>query len=227
MWTIIFKTVSVYAALLVLLRLLGKRQLGEMELSEFVVAALMANLAAHALEETERSMLPALLVIAVLGALEMLTAYLSLRSIRLRALLCGRPSLIIDHGRLDQAEMRRNRFTPDELMQAMRARGVLDVNEVLYAILETNGTLNVIPIAEAQPLTAGQMGLAREQAGYPSVVVSDGRVMDENLRRLGFDRAWLNAQLSAHGLRSPKEVFLMTADEDGNIFLAEKDVSSA
>ena len=226
MWTIIFKTVSVYAALLVLLRLLGKRQLGEMELSEFVVAALMANLAAHALEETERSMLPALLVIAVLGALEMLTAYLSLRSIRLRALLCGRPSLIIDHGRLDQAEMRRNRFTPDELMQAMRARGVLDVNEVLYAILETNGTLNVIPIAEAQPLTAGQMGLAREQAGYPSVVVSDGRVMDENLRRLGFDRAWLNAQLSAHGLRSPKQVFLLTADEDGNVFFAEKDVSS-
>ena len=223
MWTIIFKTVSVYAALLVLLRLLGKRQLGEMELSEFVVAALMANLAAHALEETERSMLPALLVIAVLGALEMLTAYLSLRSIRLRALLCGRPSLIIDHGRLDQAEMRRNRFTPDELMQAMRARGVLDVNEVLYAILETNGTLNVIPIAEAQPLTAGQMGLAREQAGYPSVVVSDGRVMDENLRRLGFDRAWLNAQLSAHGLRSPKQVFLLTADEDGKVFFCAKE----
>ena len=223
MWTIILRTVLVYAALLLLLRLLGKRQLGEMELSEFVVAALMANLAAHALEETERSMLPALLVIAVLGALEMLTAYLSLRSIRLRALLCGRPSLIIDHGRLDQAEMRRNRFTPDELMQAMRARGVLDVNEVLYAILETNGTLNVIPIAEAQPLTAGQMGLAREQAGYPSVVVSDGRVMDENLRRLGFDRAWLNAQLSAHGLRSPKQVFLLTADEDGNVFFCAKE----
>lgn len=227
MGTIIFKTILVYAALLLLLRLLGKRQLGEMELSEFVVAALMANLAAHALEEAERSMLPPLLAIAVLGALEMLTAWLSLRSIRLRALLCGRPSLIIDHGRLNQAEMRRNRFTPDELMQAMRTKGVLDVNEVLYAILETNGTLNVIPIAEAQPVTAGQMGLAKEQAGYPSVVVSDGRVLDENLRRLGFDRSWLDQQLKAHGLRSPKQVFLLTADEDGNIFLAEKDVSSA
>ena len=226
MGTIIFKTILVYAALLLLLRLLGKRQLGEMELSEFVVAALMANLAAHALEEADGSMLPPLLVIAVLGALEMLTAWLSLRSIRLRALLCGRPSLIIDHGRLNQAEMRRNRFTPDELMQAMRAKGVLDVNEVLYAILETNGTLNVIPIAEAQPLTAGQMGLAKEQAGYPSVVVSDGRVMDGNLRRLGFDRSWLDQQLKARGLRSPKEVFLMTSDEDGNIFFAEKDVSS-
>ena len=219
---VIMRTAMVYAVLILFLRLLGKRQLGEMELSEFVVAALIANLAAHPLEEHEVPLFSALLPIAVLSVLELATAFLSLRSIRLRSLLYGRPSLIIDHGKIDQAEMRRNRFTPDELMQAMRSQGILDINEVLYAVLETNGTLNVIPIAEAQPVTAGQMGMAAEQAGYPSVIISDGRVIDQNLTRLGLDRPWLNSQLRQRGHAGPKTVFLMTADERGNVFFCEK-----
>ena len=223
MWIVLFRTIVIYLILMLFLRLLGKRQLGEMELSEFVAAALIANLAAHPLEETEQPMLPPLLAIAALSVLELLTAWISLRSIRLRALLYGRPSLIIDHGKIDQAEMRRNRFTPDELMQAMRSSGVLDINEVLYAVLETNGTLSVIPIAEAQPVTAGQMGVAAEQAGYPSVVISDGRIMDHNLKRLGFNRAWLDKRLRGQGQKDPSRVFLMTADESGKVFFCEKE----
>ena len=219
---VIIRTGIIYFALLLAMRLMGKRQLGEMELSEFVAAALIANLAAHPLEEQEVPLLPALLPIAVLSVLELAAAFLSLRSIRLRSLLFGRPSLIIDHGKIDQAEMRKNRFTPDELMQAMRSRGILDINEVLYAVLETNGTLSLIPIAEAQPLTAGQMGVAAEQAGYPSVIISDGRVIDENLKRLGLDRPWLDAELRQRGHAGPKTVFLMTADEAGNVFFCEK-----
>ena len=223
MWIVLFRTILIYFALMLFLRLLGKRQLGEMELSEFVVAALIANLAAHPLEEANQPLLPPLLAIAALSLLELLTAWLSLHSIRMRALLYGRPSLIIDHGKIDQAEMRKNRFTPDELMQAMRNSGVLDINEVLYAILETNGKLSVIPIAEAQPVSAGQMGVAVEEAGYPSVIISDGRVMDKNLRRLGYDRNWLDKRLREQGHSGPKSVFLMTADGDGNIFFCAKE----
>ena len=221
MLTVILRTSIVYAFLILLLRLLGKRQLGEMELSEFVVAALIANLAAHPLEEHDVPLFSALLPIAVLSVLELATAFCSMRSIRLRALLYGRPSLIIDHGRINQREMHKNRFTADELMQAMRSQGILDINEVLYAVLETNGTLNVIPIAEAQPVTAGQLGLARGQASYPSVVISEGRVMEDNLLRLGFDRGWLDEQLRKLGQPGPESVFLMTADADGNVFFCE------
>lgn len=223
MWIIILRTVIVYFVLMLFLRLLGKRQLGEMELSEFVVAALIADLAAHPLEEAGQPMLPPLLAIAVLSALELLTAFVSMRSIRVRALLYGRPCLIIDHGKLNQTEMRRNRFTADELMQAIRSSGILDINEVQYAILETNGTLNVIPIAEAQPATAGQMGVATAQPGYPSVIVSDGRIIDDNLTHLGYDRKWLDRQLREHGRSDPKQVFLMTADEAGNVFFCAKE----
>ena len=223
MWIIILKTGVIYCVLMLFLRLLGKRQLGEMELSEFVVAALIANLAAHPLEETGQPMLPPLLAIAVLSALELLTAFVSMRSIRIRALLYGTPSLIIDHGKINQAEMRKNRFTADELMQAMRTSGILDINEVLYAILETNGVLNIIPIAEAQPVTAGQMGLSGEQAAYPSVIVSEGRVMDDNLSRLGYNRKWLEKKLREQGCAVPGQVFLMTADRAGNVFFCEKE----
>ena len=223
MWIIILRTVIVYFVLMLFLRLLGKRQLGEMELSEFVVAALIADLAAYPLEEAEQPMLPPLLAIAVLSVLELAIAWLSLHSIRLRSLLYGRPSLIIDHGHIDQGEMRKNRFTADELMQSIRSSGILDINEVLYAILETNGTLNVIPIAEAQPVTAGQMGMAVQEAGYPSIIISQGRVMDDNLSRLGYDRDWLNARRREQGQAEAKNVFLMTADEEGNIFFCAKE----
>ena len=212
MWMIVLRTVFIYLVLMLLLRLLGKRQLGEMELSEFVVAALIANLAAHPLPEHDTPLLSAVV----------LTAWISMRSIRLRSLFYGRPSLIVDHGKLNQEEMRKNRFTGDELMQAMRSQGILDINEVLYAVLETNGTLNVIPIAEAQPVTAGQMGLAKEQAGYPTIVISGGRVLEQNLTQLGFDRRWLARRLKERGLGDPARVFLMTADENGNVFFCEK-----
>ena len=222
MWMILFRTILIYAVLMLFLRLLGKRQLGEMELSEFVVAALIANLAAHPLEEADQPLLPPLLALGVLSLLELLTAWLSLKSIRLRSFLYGRPSLIIDHGKLNQEEMRKNRFTADELMQAIRTQGLLDINEVLYAILETNGVLNVIPIAEAQPATAGQLGLGGKEVGYPVILISEGRVLDENLRRLGFDRSWLMKALKRQGENDPKKVFLMTADEDGNVFFCRK-----
>ncbi len=219
---ILFRTVIIYAVLMLFLRLLGKRQLGEMELSEFVVAALIANLAANPLEELDQPLLPPLLALGVLSLLELITAWLSLRSIRLRSLLYGRPSLIIDHGRINQQEMRKNRFTADELMQSMRSQGILDINEVLYAILETNGVLSIIPIAEAQPATAGQLGVTGKEAGYPVILISEGRVIDENLRHLGFDRAWLTKALRQQGEKDPKNVFLMTADEDGNVFFCGK-----
>lgn len=223
MFTIILRTVIVYLSIMLVLRLLGKRQLGEMELSEFVVAALMADLAAYPLEDHSVSLALALLPIGVLSLCELLIARLSMRSIRLRLLLFGRPNLLIREGIIDQAEMRRNRFTIDELMQALRGQGILDLSQVRYAVLETNGKLSVIPAASAQPVTAGQMNLPPpEEADYPAIIVSEGRVLDENLRFLGFDRNWLTKKLRENKLSSPDQVFLMTADRSGKLFLEPK-----
>ncbi len=222
MIVVVLRTLIVYLFIMLLLRLLGKRQLGEMELSEFIVAALMANLAAQPLEDHALPLPLAMLPILVLAVCELAIAWLSMRFIRLRLLLFGRPNLLIRDGKIDQTEMRRNRFTGDELMQALRARGILDLGQVRYAVLETNGTLSVIQSADSLPASAKQLGVCGREESYPVIVVSEGRILDENLRWLGFDRNWLDRQLAAQKLKGPQEVYLMTADRQGTIFLAPK-----
>ena len=223
MTIIIIRTLIIYAALLVTMRLLGKRQLGEMELSEFVVAALAADLAANPLQDPGIPLLYGLTPIAVLCCCELLISELTLRSIRLKTLLCGRPSLLILDGKIDQREMKRNCFTVDELMQELRSSGVLDVTEVEYAILETDGELNVLPYPAHAPATASQLGVETQRGGYPCILISDGRVLSDNLRHMGRDERWLFDRLREHGVTGPKEVYLLTLDQNGGIYLAVKE----
>ena len=223
MLIVILRTLIVYAALLVAMRLLGKRQMGEMELSEFVLASLIADMAAHPLQDMGIPLLNGLLPILVLFCCEVLIAGLSLKSIRLRSLIFGKPSLLIVKGRILQQEMLRNRFTLDELMQELRAQGITDPQDVEYGVLETNGKLSLILSPARQPVTAAQMHLPSEDKGYPSIIISDGRVLEGNLRHLGLDRRWLEERLRCHGVRSPREVFLLTASSAGESYFAAKE----
>lgn len=223
---VIARTLTVYFALLLTMRLMGKRQLGEMELSEFVVAALIADLASHPLQDMGIPLLNGLVPIAVLFCCEVLIAGLSLRSIRLRELFFGKPSLLIVKGSINQAEMRRNRFTPDELMQQLRSQGITEIASIEYAVLETDGKLNLIPFPASRPVTAAQMQLSAPDGGYPHIVVSDGRVLEANLQHLGLDLAWLRAELERQGVAGTEDVFLMTVDEGRNVFLARKEESA-
>ena len=224
---VITRTFIVYFALLLTMRLMGKRKLGEMELSEFVVAALIADLAAHPLQDMGIPLLNGLVPIAVLFCCEVLIAGLSLRSVRLRELLFGKPSLLIVKGEIDQAQMRRNRFTLDELMQELRSQGVTDLRQIDYAVLETDGKLSLLLSRAASPVTASQLDLPAAEGGYPHIVISDGRILEANLRHLGLDTDWLNRTLREQGYASPAEVYLMTADEAGRLFLARKEASIA
>ena len=223
---VLVRTLIIYFSLLLVLRLLGKRQLGEMELSEFVVAALIADLAAHPLQDMGIPLLNGLIPILVLFCCEVLIAGLSLKSIRLRSLVFGKPSLLIVHGKILQKEMYKNRFTLDELLQELRAKGITDLNTVDYGVLETNGRLSLILSPAERAVTPGQMGLICQAEGYPSIVISDGRVLEANLRHLGLDRAWLEKQLRARGVSSPRQVFLMTADESGTVYYAAKEAGA-
>ena len=219
---VFIRTLIIYLALLLTMRLLGKRQLGEMELSEFVVAALIADLAAHPLQDIGIPMINGLIPILTLFCCELLIAGISMKHIRLRSLLFGRPSLLISQGAIDQEEMRKNRFTLDELLQELRAQGVLDIKRVEYAILETDGRLNIVLKASEQPVTPALLNIPVPDESFPLIVISDGRVLDENLRRCGRDRRWLERQLAARKLRGADEVFLMTVNRAGTIYLSEK-----
>ena len=220
---IIIRTFIIYSVLLVTMRLLGKRQLGEMELSEFILAALIADLAAVPLQDIGIPMINGLVPIAVLFCCEFAISGLTIKSIRLRAFLFGKPSILIENGVIDQLELHKSCFTLDELMQELRNQSCLDISQVEYAILETDGRLNVFPYAEFSPATASQLGIKCTNGAYPTIIISSGRILEENLKSMGRDINWLNAELRRHGAHSANEVFILTLNRAGQVYFALKE----
>lgn len=205
------------------MRLLGKRQLGEMELSEFVLAALIADLAAHPLQDIGIPLINGLVPILTLFCCEVLISGATLKSVRLRSLFFGRPSVLILRGKVIQRELNKNRFSLDELMQELRNQGVLDISKIEYGILETDGRLNVILYASESPVTPAMLNIETSRDAYPAIIINDGHVMETNLRHLGRDMSWLTKQLNERGVHSPSDVFLMTLNKSGQIYYAAKE----
>ena len=220
---VLIRTIIVYLTLLIAMRLMGKRQLGEMELSEFVAAALIADLAAHPLQDIGIPLINGIVPVLTLFCCEVLISGISMKSIKFRGMLFGRPSIIIQRGRILQQEMHSNRFTPEELMQELRNQGIYDISRVQYAILETNGTLNVMPCPEDKTVTAGMMGLKVDDESYPSIVINEGRILENNLHWLGFDRKWLEEKLQSEKLGKADSIYLMIADRQGRTYIAKKE----
>ena len=220
---IFVRTVILYFAILISMRIMGKRQLGEMEISEFIVAALIADLAATPLQDIGIPLLNGLVPIIIMFCFEIIIAGLNMRSVKLRKLTYGRPEIIIRDGRIIREAMHKNRFTLDELMQELRAQGLTDTAQVEYAVLETNGQLSIILKSGDQPVTASQMGVVGDDVSYAHIIINEGRILDNNLELLGRDRRWLSNELKRQNFRSADEVYILTLSESGRVFCQAKE----
>ena len=219
---VILRTILFYGALILSIRLMGKRQVGQMEPSEFVVTMLIANLAAIPLEELETPVSGGLIPMAVVLMLERGLSWVCLKNIRLRRVLCGKPVILIENGRLLVENLRRTRINLDELSGHLREQGVLEINTVQYAILETNGSLTVFLYPKFQPAPAKDAGVRVPEQRLPYTIISDGRVLMDNLALLGKNRVWLDDVLHARGCDA-SQVLLLTVDEGGKITLIRCD----
>ena len=217
------RTVVLYVLLIVGVRLMGKRQVGELEPTELVLAMLLSDLAAVPMQDFGLPLLYGVVPIITLLCLTMLMSVATMKSIRLREIICGKPSLVIREGKLVQRELNKVRLTVDELLEELRLQGVTDPATVKYAILETGGQLSLILYEAHQPITPHTLHSPDRVQTLPLIIISDGRLMEANLKWLGYDRRWLDKQLAEQGLSSPKQVFLMTADTQGQIFCAPKE----
>jgi len=218
-----FNSIVIYAILVLLMRLIGKRQLGELELPELIVTFLISEAASEPITDPETPLFSVLVPIVTLLGLEYLFSVVALKSVRLRGLLTGKPALLIVHGRIDQTQMRKNRITPDELCEALRGNGILDLGSVEYAVLESNGHLNIIQTPGERTVTAAQLGLETPDTGYPVIIINCGRVLADNLRLMGRDENWLKKTLEAHGLSDPQQVYMMTVDRQDGVYLSPKE----
>ena len=214
MGIIFLRTVIIYAVLLIAMRLMGKRQIGELELSDLVIAVLISNIAAHPLQDIG-------IPIVTLLCLDLTVAGLIVKYPRAKEVLCGKPSFIVVRGVICQEEMERNRYSLDELAGALRAQGITDISQVEYAVLETSGKVSIILFPAERTATAGKLNVAEEDNGYPVILISNGRLRSQDLQAAGKDEKWLQKQLKAHGVSSPREVYFMTVNNADQIFFVK------
>jgi uncharacterized membrane protein YcaP (DUF421 family) len=208
------RTIILYITVIAAVRIMGKREIGELQPSELVVAILISELAAIPMQETGIPLASGVIPILTLIACEIVLSSLTMLSHRARRIISGSPSVLILNGVIDQKEMRRLRFTIDDLLEELRISGYMSASEVAVAVAETNGKLSIFPAAACKPVTAGMMGIAAPDGGLPVTVISDGEVSLRALKKAGRDEPWLSAQLAAQKL-APKDVFLMTVDNGG------------
>ena len=224
MVTAFIRTVLLYFIIMIGLRALGKRQIGELEPIELVMTLLISDLAAIPMQDFGIPLLNGIVPILTLLSLSMLLSWGCMRSLRLRRLICGNPTTLIKDGVLQQKAMQSNRFTLDELIEALRSQGVTDLTTVKYAILETDGQLSVLLYPAEQPATPKQLGRAvKDDLFLPQVLINDGRVLDGGLAYRGLTRGWLTQELSSRGYRSPSEVLLFSIDDAGRILCIGKE----
>ena len=224
MATAFTRTILLYLIIMVGIRVMGKRQIGELEPIELVLMLLISDLAAVPMQDFGIPLLNGALPIATLLSLSMLLSFFSMKSIRFRRLVCGNPTTLIKDGVIQQDALRRNRFTLDELLEELRAQSVTDLETVKYAVLETNGQLSVLLYPDEAPATPKQLGrTVKDDVFIPVVLVNDGRVLKTGLRDKGLDEAWLDRTLRDRGFRSAHEVLLLTIDGAGKVLCVGKD----
>lgn len=216
------RTVILFAAISIVMRVMGKRQVGEMQPYELVVAVLIAELAAIPMEDTDIPLINGLVPIIVLLVLQVTLSELALLSERARKIICGTPSILISQGEIMEQELRRVRVNLNDLLEQLRNKDFPNVRDVAYAILETNGQLSVIPKAGLGPLTADDMNMETSSGGLPINLILDGLVNVNNLRLAKVSLDELTKLAEQHGTDDLRQVFFANIDETGYIHMQLK-----
>ena len=217
-----FRTVILYLILIFSIRLMGKRQIGQMEPSEFVVTMLVANLASIPMQDEGIPLFSGIVPILTVLGLELVLAVLSMWSMRFRKLLCGKPVILIENGKILQKNLRLTRVTLDELSGHLREKDILDPRTVQYAILETNGNLSVFPFAKHNPASAADAGIQVKNQQLPITLISDGKLMVENLKATGKTAAWVEKILQQYNT-TVQDTFILTVDQKNKTIFYPKE----
>lgn len=218
----LWRTVVMYAAILLGVRIMGKRQISQLQTSELVVTLLISELAVLPIEDGSISIWQGFVPMAALVVFELLISLAMLKSNRFRKLICGKPVLVVENGKILQNEMRRLRLSTEELFEQLRQNGVFSLEEVAYAIIETNGMMSVARHAKDDALTPKQAGVKVAPAYLEVVVISDGELSESSLSICGKDAHWAKEQVKSAGMEV-SDVFLMTATQQGKSRIVKKD----
>lgn len=217
----LLRTVLLYCAVIAAIRIMGKRQIGELDPAELVITILISDLAAIPMQDLGVPLFAGLVPIATLICMEIFTSCISMKSSRFYRLLNGQPAIIIQKGQLDRHKLRQMRITADEVVETLRKQNVTSIADVKYGVLEPDGSMTVVLESPHQPVTAEMLGVVPKDTGLPLVVVSNGKMVTRSLQLLHLAESDVLYQLQSRNL-SLRDVFVMTLDDCGNTFIQTK-----
>lgn len=219
----VFRCIVLYISVVVSVRIMGKRQLGELQPSELVVTIMLSEFAALPLQDLNIPLIWGIVPMFLMVSLELSMSFFTMKSMRFRALCYGRPVILIYQGKLDQYNLLRTRVSVEDIMEAMRNNGILAIEDIQMAVLETNGTLSIIPKPETSPPTAKDLNVSvSETGGIPAILIMDGKPMRENMKLKNLDDRTLASILRGYRIKE-EDVFVLTIDDQGKTNLIKKE----
>ena len=223
MFIIMIRTLILYISVIFSLRVMGKRQIGELQPSELVVAIMISDLATVPMESVNIPLTAGVIPVFTLVIAEVITSFLCLKSRKVRRIISGEPSIVIYDGVIIEKEMRRLRFNINDLLEELRLNNCHDISDVAVAVIETSGKLSVIPRDHARSVTVEDLGLTDVRSeGLPCTVISDGELNETELKRSGKSLKWLKDELKKNDIDDMKDVFIASVDAEGELFIQKK-----
>jgi uncharacterized membrane protein YcaP (DUF421 family) len=219
---VVLRTLILYGLVIIALRLMGKREIGQLQPFELVVIIMISELAAIPAENIGIPLLSGVIPILVLLLTGILLAWISLKSERARALICGTPSILIERGKILEDELKKNRYSLTDLLEELRIKNVPNIADVEFAVLETNGQLSVFPKSQNRPAIPKDFHIKTQYEGLPLTIIMDGMLNQQNLQQSDKDLSWLKNELKKQKIDSWEEVLLASLDTSDNLFVQKK-----
>ena len=217
-----FRAIVLYIIVLIVMRLMGKREIGQMQPFELAISIMIADLAATPMAETGIPITNGIMPILGLLVMHLVISMINLKSTKARKIICGKPSILIFRGKVDEKVLKRERFTINELEERLRDNNIFNIGDVEYAVLETSGQVTVIPKPNKRPITPEDFNIEPKYEGIPYDLVVDGKVMYKNLEKLGKNYVWLKKQTEKFGIK-PEDALIVTVDGDNQFFCQAKE----
>lgn len=216
------RTIILYILVICAIRFMGKRQVGQLQPAELVIAIMISDLASIPMESINIPLLSGIVPIATLIASELLISWICLKNYKFRKLLSGKISILIYKGKIMEHELAAQRFNLEDLLEELRQNNICDISQVDYAILETSGHVSVVPKAPYAPITLSDLNIKSKNKFLPCTLISDGVLNEHELKRCGKSKSWLNETIRKNGADKISDVFICVLTSDGELFLQKK-----
>ena len=222
MGTIFIRALILYLVVLIALRLMGKREIGQLQPYELVITMMIADLASVPMQDMGIPLFHGIVPILALLLSQIILSYINIKSGWMRKILCGEPTVLIQKGKIMESRLKKQRYTVDGLMEELRSNGVFSLEEVEYAILETSGQISIIKKPEKGTATKEDVNVSPTYVGYPRPLIIDGSFLDKNLEIMGITQEKVEKYLKTQKANY-KDVFILMYDENNNFFMQKKD----